>query len=171
MTSLFKRSALAVALALSPLTITPALADTMTTMVTDEAMQQAAQDARSYLPKLTSTLFDADGTGNPSLDLKVAFPIEKGAMENEVIWVTGAMRTDTGYTAKLSNQPEHMPGLALGDEVSFTEEMIRDWGIRSADGTLYGHFTTRVLLSKMPEEASKPIMEMMQDNPVPPAWR
>lgn len=172
MTSLLKRSALALALSLTPVVAPlPALADTMATMATDEAMQQAYEDARSYLPQLTSTLFDADGTGNPSLDLKVAFPVEKGATESEVIWVTGVMRTGAVYTAILSNQPEHMPGLSLGDAVSFTEAMIRDWSIKSEAGTFYGHFTTRVLIDKMPEEAAKPILEMMQDNPVPPAWR
>ncbi|MGH1368713.1 MAG: DUF2314 domain-containing protein [Maritimibacter sp.] len=160
---------LSLGLALSTALPGPLHAETVTTASDDAAMSASRDTARSYLAPLTETLFDADGTGNPALTFKVSFPV--GNNGNEVIWVGGLHKTDTGFTGSLSNQPEQMKGLNHGDAVTFTDDMIYDWGVESENGKYYGHFSTRVLLSKMDETSAAQVGAILEDNPVPPAWR
>ena len=157
--------ACATALALAPVA---APAETVVTSAGDPAMAAAIATARSHLDRVFDEGFGDDGRAHPALTLKVAFPIETG---EEIIWVAEVARSGAAFTGTLANAPLHLPELNAGDEVRFGEEMIADWGIVGAAGTLFGHYTTRVLIETMPEDQAGPIRALLNEDPLPAAWR
>ena len=153
----------ALALALVPV-IAPA--ETVVTEAGDPVIAAAIETARSHLARVFDVGFQEGGTAHPALTLKVAFPIEDG---EEIIWVAEAARAGADMSGKLANDPVHLPGLSAGDTVTFTEDMIADWGIVGAAGKLFGHYTTRVLIETMPEDQAAAIRDLLSDDPLPAA--
>jgi uncharacterized protein YegJ (DUF2314 family) len=64
-----------------------------------------------------------------------------------------------------------MPGYQLGDHVRFTRSQIADWSVLEADGRMYGHYTTRVLIDRLPREEADQIRDLISPQPMPEAWR
>ncbi len=137
----------------------------------DAAMSAAIAEAKSWLPNVFAIAIGPDGTGHPALSLKVAFPVATDKADTEVIWVGEIKRTSDGFQGSLQNQPAYVPELNAGDVVSFSEDMIADWGIVSTDARLFGHFTTRLLIGGLPEDEAEKVRALLSDDPVPASWR
>lgn len=81
--------------------------------------------------------------------IKVAFGAPNGALEH--MWVDSAQETDGMIVGILENEPRDVKALAIGDKVTFTNADISDWSYFKGQKA-EGHFTTRVLLRRMPAE-------------------
>lgn len=115
----------------------------------DPEMNAAIETARGKLPYFWERMA-APKRHERSFTLKVAFPVSTDeGVNGEHIWVDEIVRTPAGFTAKLANEPNWMEGLKLGDTVSFTEDMVSDWGF-SSRGKMIGFYTLRVMLPHMP---------------------
>ncbi len=167
----FATLALALALAVTMPAAAPAQDEVVTFGADDAVMNSAIETARSHLAQvLTATISDV-GVGHPALSLKVAFPVDGDDMETEVIWLDQISLAQQGMAGRLANAPVNMPGLRLGDEVRFSQDMIYDWGLVGPDGKVFGHYTTRVLLVTLPGDQAAPIRAVLSDDPLPEAWR
>ena len=162
------------ALGLAPLSPAPLWAgDPTVDFITGDAEMSAAEtEAQANLDRFLAHALNGAGLGRPNADLKVAFPVTgHGNAEAEVIWVSRFKRDAGGFSGELSNEPNAMPGLHLGDRVTFTRDQIRDWGwMDGASGKLYGHYTTRVITRHLPPEQAAPLLELLSPQPVPSGW-
>jgi uncharacterized protein YegJ (DUF2314 family) len=107
-------------------------------------MAKAIAEARSSLPEFRR-LLTSPQSGMANFGIKARFPVQGGG---EHCWVEDLEVKGAGFLGKLSNHPERLHELILGSMVDVTEEMITDWAY-SKDGVYHGHFTTKVLLSRM----------------------
>jgi uncharacterized protein YegJ (DUF2314 family) len=130
----------------------------------DDVMNAAITDARMHLPHFWERMA-AGARGEGGFTLKVAFNVESNdGTTREHIWVEGIQRRGAGFVANLANEPNWMPGQHLGDEVSFTESMISDWGY-SRRRKMIGFYTIRVMLDEMPAEAADYLRAALGPNP------
>lgn len=127
----------------------PASADPVFDVADDNpVMQQAYHDARQSLPAfLTHALHE--GTSIESTLIKVSLDATRpGDPEaQEVIWVAPFQsQSKNRWSGTLVNEPDFLPGLHRGDEVTFKTAQIVDWAWIDADGVFYGSYTLRALL-------------------------
>lgn len=135
-------------------------------------------------PKMNAAITEAQGTlgiflantlgpKNISLEgssLKVSF--DAADYGDEIIWVSDFSHTSKGhYVGYLANEPHHLPGKHNGSKVRFDTQQIRDWAYYGENGQLFGHYTTRVMVTTMPQKQAKPIRDMLSDHPVPESWK
>jgi uncharacterized protein YegJ (DUF2314 family) len=137
----------------------------------DPDMSRAVSQARAQLDVVFSQLTDGAGGLHPALNLKASLPVNQHGVEAEVIWVEGLTLEDGVFTGTLANSPAYMPGYQLGDHVRFTRSQIADWSVLEADGRMYGHYTTRVLIDRLPREEADQIRDLISPQPMPEAWR
>lgn len=134
---------------------------------TDPVMQEAIADARTSLPQFLANSLGSNGQSVDGAGLKVEF--ETGDNESEVIWIVPFAPRGDGFVGILANEPNHMPGQHAGDMVEFSEDQISDWTY-SANGKLYGNYTTRVMLPQLDDATRTQLEQMMSQNPVPENW-
>jgi len=82
----------------------------------------------------------------------------------EHIWVSDVSRDGGEFKGFLSNDPVKVSGFKYGDEVTFTEADISDWQYIK-DDQMYGHYTTRVLVSRLPAEQAVSYLILFGENP------
>ncbi|SMX37856.1 DUF2314 domain-containing protein [Octadecabacter ascidiaceicola] len=145
--------------------------DPITEFASDDATMSAAEaEAQSTLQAFLPRALDANGVATDNTLIKVAFPIA-GPNNAEVIWVAAFQQTSAGeFKGFLANQPNGMEGLNAGDEVTFTTDMVRDWSYSTADGQMFGNYTTRVMLPNLDEETAAMLGQMLSPDPVPADW-
>jgi len=138
---------------------------------TDDAnMNDAQEDARRSLPDFLAHKLDETGTAAEGAMVKVGFPITSEDGENdEVIWVGPFSKSGNTFTGALANDPVYIGG-AYGDEVTFTQDMIRDWMYQGEDGKLYGNYTTRVMLPELTATQAAQISQLLSEDPMPARW-
>ncbi len=139
----------------------------------DHTMNAAQREARSLVAQFLDQVFADGPISGPGELLKVAFPVvTEWGPTVEVIWVGEFGRAaNGGFEGHLANAPQNMPGMALGDVVAFTDDMIRDWTFPAADGRGYGHFTTRVIAARIEEETRrKEYLSLLTPDPLPETW-
>jgi uncharacterized protein YegJ (DUF2314 family) len=107
-------------------------------------MAKAIAEGRASLPEFRRLLASPEA-GMTNFGVKARFPVQGGT---EHCWVGDLEVRGTGFLGRLTNHPQHLHGLVYGSMVDVTEDMITDWAY-STDGVYQGHFTTRVLLSRM----------------------
>lgn len=134
----------------------------------DPTMNAAMADAMSTFPLFLANAVDTQGAGLPGTSVKVSFEVDGGT---EVIWVGPFITQGGGQMAGLlANQPNFMPGLNAGDPVQFSQDMVRDWAIQLPDGKLWGHYTTRVVVTQLPAAQAEQIKAVLSQTPVPANW-
>ncbi|EBA09941.1 YegJ family protein [Sagittula stellata] len=138
----------------------------------DAEMSAAIEEARSHLDFVLARLTTDDGGLHPALNLKARLPVDHFDVDDEVIWVEHvALSEDGRFTGKLANDPAYLPGLSLGDTVSFERDQIADWSVLSTDGRMYGHYTTRVMLPHLSRSEAEQVGDLLSPDPIPEAWR
>jgi uncharacterized protein YegJ (DUF2314 family) len=119
----------------------------------DRAMNAARAEARRTLPGFLKLLADPpEGTGNYA----IKYPLEGW----EHIWVSELEIEGTAIVGKLANYPEQ-EGYEIGQSVRVPIAQVTDWGYRDAKGVMQGHFTTRVLLTRIDPADAAQIREDM----------
>ncbi len=138
----------------------------------DADMAAAIEEARSNLDFVLARLATEDGGLHPALNLKARLPVNHFDVDDEVIWVENlALAEDGTFTGQLANDPAYLPGLTLGDSVSFGRDQIADWSVLSTDGRMYGHYTTRVMLPHLSRAEAEQVGDLLSPDPIPEAWR
>lgn len=141
----------------------------------DPLMTAAVSAARETL---ASFLDHTRGNGawlHPDAEMKVALHTTVAARQLydvavEIIWVSDIKRNGKNFTGRLANAPNMLGDLQFGDQVSFTQAQIRDWSLPGADGRMFGHYTTRVVLDRLPPEQAAGYREYLSENPAPSGW-
>jgi uncharacterized protein YegJ (DUF2314 family) len=118
-------------------------------------MAAAIGRAQASLPDFRRLLAEP-GPGMTDFAIKARFPTDGGSTEH--IWVGDLEPRGLGFVGKLANEPNSLPGLALGSAVDVTEDMITDWAY-AKDGIYAGHQTTRVLLPHVSKKMRAQIEE------------
>jgi uncharacterized protein YegJ (DUF2314 family) len=122
----------------------------------DQVMAEAVAKARETLPRFYE-LMKAKTLG----DYTVKYPLEEGGF-TENIWVLLTDVTDDEFVGLLSNEPVQIESKKMGDQVRFAKADVKDWMIKN-DKEIYGGYTMRVLLDKLPEDQSAALKTMLRD--------
>lgn len=131
----------------------------------EQKIEQSIADARGKLPYFWEHVAHP-APYEKTFTLKVAFPVTRsdGAKGREHIWVSGIARNGATISGRLDNDPDMMPGMHAGDAITFSEDMVTDWGFRRS-GKLIGFYSTRVMLDDAPPAEAEYIRAMLGENP------
>ncbi|MCF2870181.1 DUF2314 domain-containing protein [Octadecabacter sp. G9-8] len=153
-----------------PVSSDAANGDPVEAFASDDAQMNAAMDAAlTTLPAFLENQTDDAGNAIGQTSVKVAFEIGTDAFE--IIWVSG-FNWDGGVNMAgfLANQPNYMGDLNAGDRVEFTTDMVRDWSLTEPDGTMWGNYTTRVIVPQLDADTAAALNAMLSPDPVPSDW-
>ncbi|HYE41930.1 MAG TPA: DUF2314 domain-containing protein [Caulobacteraceae bacterium] len=126
----------------------------------DKAMNAAIEAARDSLPAFWRSF--EEGRGDLHM-LKVGLPTPQGGEEH--VWVSNVTRVEDRFMGRLDNQPEAAEGYTLGQDVTFTEAQISDWGYER-DGRLWGGYTLRVMLNDVPAKEAAEMRAYLSPTPL-----
>ena len=119
----------------------------------NEIMNTPIRKARFSYQKFLDAFQTA---GNKSsFSVKLAYPISDNG-GNEHIWVEDLRMEGKTLKGNLGNEPEYIPNLKLGDEVTVNASNISDWRFVS-DGVVYGGFAIYPFLPSLTSEQKKGI--------------
>jgi len=130
----------------------------------DPEMNAAIEQARKSLPAFWAR-FDAPGSESSGFTLKVKLPTAHQSFEH--IWVADLDRNGDTISGRIADEPQDIPGRKLGDTISFSSSQVSDWGYVS-NGLLWGYFTTRVLVTRIPSEEAEPLLQILSPTPLEP---
>jgi uncharacterized protein YegJ (DUF2314 family) len=123
----------------------------------DKDMNAAIEKARGSLTAFWRS-YDAPAAGEADHALKVAVA---GNGTTEHFWLTRIKRDGGKLSGVISNQPQSVKSVKVGQRYEFTSDMISDWTFKR-NGKLVGNETMRVLLPRMPEEQASVYRQMYE---------
>jgi len=128
-------------------------------------IDQSIDDARAHIDYFWQHQ-KAPAPGEKTFTLKVAFPVTSatGQKGREHIWVADVTRNGATLTGRLDNDPDMMKGVKSGDSVTFSEDMVTDWGF-ARYGRMIGFYSTRAMLEDAPPAEAEMIRKMLGENP------
>ncbi len=94
---------------------------------------------RARLGDVRDDLFDHDPGRLATIYLKVAFPVERRGVRDEMMWVQVVHWTDDLIEGVLVNEPRCRDDLHAGSYVSFGPERVIDYQEDLRDGTRRGN--------------------------------
>jgi uncharacterized protein YegJ (DUF2314 family) len=138
---------------------------------TDEDVQYkrdlsaASQQARAKLSYFWEH-YDAQAADEYDFALKVAFPRKDGQSGTEDAWVEKLARGPgaNDLSGELMVDPLYLGDLKRGALMNFEERQVLDWAFLRGE-ELLGHYTTRVMLLKMPVEQAEGLKSILGENP------
>jgi uncharacterized protein YegJ (DUF2314 family) len=126
----------------------------------DPEMSAAMETARESLPDFWAVLADPQpGEEGFAVKIYYPYPVEPGQDANtedpggEYIWANEVVRNGDLITATINNEPENLPDLAIGQQVTVPIARLMDW-MYERDGKIVGGQTIRALLPRMQPEQS-----------------
>lgn len=134
----------------------------------DPAMNAAISQAQETLPLFLRLCLGPKGALEPDASVKVDIPIPNSA-NSEAIWVEQLSHSGNQFNGLFANQPQAISG-ALGAPVRFTRDQILDWSCPAANDDLWGNFTTRVLVTRLPDAMANAVLDQLTPEPLPPHW-
>ncbi len=136
----------------------------------DNSMNAAIAEARATFPLFMAQYYqESEDTGAflDAFSVKVEMPTSDGA--DEVIWVSPFIETETGFLGLLNNEPNDLPGLSYGSEVTFDMAQIADWSYQRG-GKAFGNYTTRVMLPDLGPDVAQQVRDYLSATPLPSDW-
>lgn len=126
---------------------------------------QASREARRHLPVFWEHL-SAPSEQEFDFRLKVRLTPTAGRTKAAEVWVERIDRKEDGaLSARLAQTLPDLAPLERGDEVMFEEALITDWAFfRKED--LLGHYTTRVLLPRLPPDQAEVLRSVLSEDPL-----
>jgi uncharacterized protein YegJ (DUF2314 family) len=97
------------------------------------------------LDDVRASLYDHDPGKLATIYLKIAFPVERRGVRDEMMWVQVVTWTDDQIEGVLVNEPTRRRDLHAGSYVAFGPERIVDYQQDHRDGTRRGN-ALRVML-------------------------
>jgi uncharacterized protein YegJ (DUF2314 family) len=128
-----------------------------------KALSAAAGQARAHLAYFW-THEQAPAETEYDFRLKVALPRKDGQPGKAQSWVETVARDGDKLSGQLAAETPELAGVKKGDVVEFSEPQVVDWAFFAGE-KLYGHYTTRVMLPKLPPEQADAMRSMFGDNP------
>ena len=64
----------------------------------------------------------------------------EGSLSSEFFWLSDIEKTENGYTGRISNEPEMVEHIEMGQTIAFTKEDVADWFYMDEKG-MTGNFT------------------------------
>lgn len=122
----------------------------------------ASVKARAQLPFFWQH-YEAPEPDEYDFLLKVAMPAPGEGKGEEHVWVEQMQKGDKEITGLVASSAEPL-ALKKGDEIAFEERKIADWAFFSGE-QLLGHYTTRVMLPRMPPDQAEAMRSMLGENP------
>lgn len=113
----------------------------------DPEMIAAINKARGALPLFWSK-FEHPGPGETNFCLKVMIH-DSGHTEH--FWVNTLDKKDGKLSGNISNEPEFVHNVKLGQRIDIPDADISDW-FYMRDGKMVGNYTLRVLFDHMPPD-------------------
>jgi len=141
----------------APAVAAPPAEKVISVLSEDKDMNAAIEKARGSLATFWSS-YDAPAAGEADHALKVAI---SGNGSTEHFWLTRIKRDGAKLSGLISNQPQSVKTVKMGERYVFTPEMISDWTFKR-NGKLVGNETMRVLLPRMPEEQAAVYRQMYE---------
>ena len=126
----------------------------------DSAMNTAMARARETLPQFW-TAFDNQSSGYSGLALKVEITDGNGS---EHFWLNNISRNGEAWNGNINNEPQIVKTVQYGQAYSFSRKEVSDW-MYIEGGKIYGGFTIRVLLDKMPKAEADRLRAMLAFEP------
>jgi uncharacterized protein YegJ (DUF2314 family) len=123
----------------------------------DKEMNAAIGKARGSLATFWKS-YDAPAANESDHALKVAISANGNT---EHFWLTRIKREGDKYSGLISNQPQSVKTVKMGQRYEFTADMVSDWTFKR-NGKLVGNETMRVLLPRMPEEQAAVYRQMYE---------
>ena len=121
-------------------------------------MNAAIAKAQETLPQFWQA-FEKRENGDEDFALKVK--IQDG--ENvEHFWVVDIERKDGKLLGTISNEPEFVGNVKMGQQISIPEADISDW-VYTHDGKMVGNHTLRALFKHMPAGEVEKYRQMLAD--------
>ena len=111
----------------------------------DPEMVAAIAKARDTLPKFWQ-VFEKPGEGESDFSLKVK--ITEG-QDAEYFWLVNLERVNGKTFGTISNDPNIVGNVKVGDRIEIPEADITDW-LYMRNGKMVGNTTMRVLFKQMP---------------------
>ena len=84
-----------------------------------------------------------------------------------MVWADPISHSATEVVATLANDPVHLEGVRHGSRVTVTPDTVVDWAYEK-NGKLYGHYTTRALLGRMPAGDRAQVEPLLSPTPLEP---
>lgn len=126
-----------------------------------KAMKAATEEAQARFDAFWAS-YQAPAENEYDFRIKIDLPGEAPPTEEGGgLWVEDVTLLDAGYSG-LASAPAGAVG--AGEPVSFTRKDIRDWSFIRGE-QLIGHYTTRVLLPKLPRDQAEALKSMFGENP------
>ena len=127
-------------------------------------LREATNQARAKLPYFWAH-YDAPEVDEYDFSLKIAIPRKDGKPGTEDTWVESLVRREpSGYAGDLMVDPQFLGDLKRGAVINFEDRQILDWAFLRGE-ELIGHYTTRVMLPRMPAEQAEGLKSMFGENP------
>lgn len=120
----------------------------------DKEMAAAIDKARASLDTFLAVV-DKSPASATGFTVKVRVAHANGA---EHLWIKPFRRSDAGFVGTVTNEPEHLPDLHRGQEISFKHSDISDWGYQ-AGVKKKGFFTVCVMLEHMSADEARQYQE------------
>lgn len=126
----------------------------------DPEMGAAIDAARGSLERFRGDFRERRGE---RFVVKVAIPIE-GANGREHIWMNLDSIEGDSFVGRLANEPQRLAPLVKGSPYRAGSAMISDWGY-VRDGRMYGNYTTRVMLKRIPAQQAEGLRKVLSPQP------
>lgn len=123
----------------------------------DKEMNAAIEKARGSIGVFWKS-YDGPAANETDHALKVAIA---GNGTTEHFWLTRIRREGDKFSGVISNRPQSVTSVKLGQRYEFTAEMVSDWTFKR-NGKLVGNETMRALLPRMPEEQAAVYRQMYE---------
>ena len=127
----------------------------------DAALIAAGQQARATLPAFWALYYAKDPSRTR---FAVNARMATGSGGFEAIWVGVTGHDGDKIGGVLANEPNDMPQRHLGTAVQVSEADIEDWSYEK-DGKLYGSYTTRAVLPRLPKDQQTSVAAQLAPSP------
>ncbi len=122
----------------------------------DEEMNAAMARARATIEPVLQKL-EEGSVDTFSVKVQV-----KDGEQVEYFWLNNIDFQDGIFTGTIDNDPEVVHNVKLGQKVTVKKGEIADW-LYTKNGKMYGNYTLRVLLKKMPPEEVAKYRKILAD--------
>jgi len=124
----------------------------------DAEMNAAIAKARDSLPDFWQ-VYEKREQGESGFSLKVKIT-DNGKIEH--FWVADVERKDGKITGTISNDPDIVHNVKLGDKITVNEPDISDW-LYLRNGKMVGNYTLRALFKEMSKSEVEKYKQLLAD--------
>lgn len=123
----------------------------------DTGINAAKAKGKATLPRFVELMKDKT-PGNYT----VKYGIKDSAGNVEHVWVQVSDYNSSNFTGRVANEPVIVTSYKIGDSITVPYEEASDWMIMS-NTAIYGGYTMRHSLSKLPKEQAAQIAKLLRD--------